>query len=396
MFYVKEIVSRDPKPVLTLSPSLPVDATTATSTTSTSSRYDQVSEYYGTTLTTSDDLLTNACCTAGAPPLHIQTLIQNIHPSVLAKYYGCGLCVPQYDMTGMTVLDLGCGAGRDVYIGAQLVGPTGRVVGIDMTTEQLQTAKETQAYHAEKFGYDVVEFHHGYLEKLNDLMGNVLQPGTFDVIISNCVLNLCQDKKKVLEHCLTLLKPGGEFYFSDVYASRRVPQTLQDDPVLWGECLTGALYWNDFQTLARTVGFKDPRLVEDDIITIESPAVQQVIDEAGQGGLQFFSATYRLWNMPQLEPFCEDYGQAVIYKGTIPRYTSGWTLDKHHYFETNRLMTVCGNTYNMLKDSVLKEHFQFVGDFTTHFGIFEGCGTTMPFDTTTTSTGASATKGACC
>ena len=207
-------------------------------------------------------------------------------------------------------------------------------------------------------------------------------------------MNLCQDKKKVLEHCLTLLKPGGEFYFSDVYASRRVPQALQDDPVLWGECLTGALYWNDFQTLARTVGFRDPRLVEDDIITIESPAVQRVIDEAGQGGLQFFSATYRLWNMPQLEPFCEDYGQAVIYKGTIPRYPSGWTLDKHHYFETNRLMTVCGNTYTMLYDSVLKEHFQFVGDFTTHFGIFEGCGTTMPFDSTNTGTGA--TKGACC
>lgn len=64
-----------------------------------------------------------------------------------------------------------------------------------------------------------------------------------DVIISNCVINLCTDKEAVLKECLNLLKPGGELYFSDVYANRRVPKSLQEDEVLWGECLSGALYW---------------------------------------------------------------------------------------------------------------------------------------------------------
>lgn len=356
----------------------------------------QVSDYYGKTLETSDDLLTNACCTAGAPPDHIQEAINNIHPTVRAKYYGCGLCLPQYDMEGLHVLDLGCGAGRDVYIASQLVGESGKVVGIDMTPEQLDVAKDTMGYHEEKFGYSNVEFHQGLLEKLGDI--KELEAGTFDVIISNCVINLCEDKAAVLSSCLNLLKPGGELYFSDVYASRRVPQTLQDDQVMWGECLSGALYWNDFENLARKVGFADPRLVEDAPITINSNEVQRAISEAGSQSLKFYSATYRLWNMPSLEPHCEDYGQAVIYKGTLPRYPSGWVLDKHHYFEKGRIMDVCGNTYNMLKESLLAEHFEFVGNFDTHFGIFDGCGTTMPYDDVESASEGKtgSTKGGCC
>lgn len=360
----------------------------------------QVSEYYGKTLQTTDDLKTNACCTSAAPPSYIREAIAKIDPLVLSKYYGCGLCLPQYDMTGLRVLDLGCGAGRDVYIAAQLVGPTGSVVGVDMTPEQLDVALEKKAYHAEKFGFDNVEFYQGYLERLDEM--KELEKGSFDLIISNCVINLCEDKEAVLRHCRELLKPGGELYFSDVYASRRVPQALREDPVLWGECLSGALYWNDFQNLARRVGFPDPRLVEDAPITVNSKAVQRVMDDAGAQGLKFFSATYRLWNMPPtlLEPHCEDYGQAVIYKGTLPRYASGWLLDKHHYFETGRILPVCGNTYNMLKESLLKDHFEFVGTFDTHYGIFEGCGTTMPFDVTESTGGkggpSGSTKGGCC
>lgn len=170
-----------------------------------------MSEYYGKTLVTLDDLQTNACCTSGAPPPHIQECLSNIHPTVKAKYYGCGLCLPQYDLRGLRVLDLGCGAGRDVYIASQLVGKEGSVVGIDMTPEQLNVAKEFQAHHSDKFGFDNVDFVQGYLEHLDELP---LEQGSFDVIISNCVLNLCQDKKSVLKHCLSLLKEGGEMYFS--------------------------------------------------------------------------------------------------------------------------------------------------------------------------------------
>ena len=102
--------------------------------------------------------------------------------------------------------------------------------------------------------------------------------------------------------------------------------------------------------------------------------------------------------LPNLEPACEDYGQAVIYKGTIPRYQSGWLLDKGHYFEQGRIKTVCGNTFSMLHDTTLKEHFEFIGNTDKHYGIFEGCGSSLPYDAQGTSSGSKgdATKGSCC
>jgi len=173
-----------------------------------------------------------------------------------------------------------------------------------------------------------------------------------------------------------VLRTGGELYFSDVYASRRVPDELVKDPVLYGECLSGALYWNDFLTLAKEAGFADPRLVEDSVITIQNDEV-----EAKVGHIGFFSATYRLFKLPGvLETDCEDYGQAVVYRGTIPRFPNGWSLDNHHYIQTGKVFPVCGNTHHMLHDTRFKPHFDFIGDKTTHFGIFDGCGKTLPFE----------------
>jgi arsenite methyltransferase len=150
---------------------------------------------------------------------------------------------------------------------------------------------------------------------------------------------------------------------------------------LWGECLSGALYWNDFVNMAIKAGFQDPRLVEDAPITIENPAVAALVSETGNGALKFYSATYRLFKMDELEPACEDYGQAVVYKGTIPMAASGWMLDKGHVFETGKIHPVCGNSWNMLHGSSrLNEHFDFIGNFDKHYGNFEGCGTTMPYD----------------
>lgn len=356
--------------------------------------HSSVSEYYGTTLQGSGDLKTNACCTSHVANPTIKDAIKQIHPDVLAKYYGCGFCTPDL-LDGMTVLDLGCGAGRDVYIASQLVGPNGRVIGVDMTEEQLATAREFQSYHAEKFGFDNVEFHNGLIEKLDAIES--LKDGSVDIIISNCVINLCPDKDAVLESCHRLLKEGGELYFSDVYSNRRIPQALKDDEVLWGECLSGALYWNDFHNLGKKCGFADPRLVEDAPITVDNREVQELIERGGDSDLSFFSATYRLMKLESLEPFCEDYGQAVIYKGTIPRFESGWSLDDHHYMEAGKVFPVCGNTYNMLKQTRFEEHFEFIGDFSKHYGIFEGCGTSIPY----TSAGASAEAnsgggGGCC
>lgn len=334
---------------------------------------EQVKHYYGKVLEKSDDLQTDACCTPGDMPPHIEQLLALIHPEVAGRYYGCGLVVPE-DLERCRILDLGCGSGRDVYLLSALVGPEGAVTGIDMTPEQLAVARAHVAYHADRFGHPQsnVRFVEGQLEDLDRLD---LEPGSFDIAVSNCVLNLVPDKLRVLEQVYRLLKSGGELYFSDVYADRRMSDNLKEDPVLYGECLSGALYWNDFLQLAKTAGFGDPRLVSDRPLTLTQPEVREKV-----GNVRFFSATYRLFKLEGLEPACEDYGQAVRYKGTIPHHPHRFVLDKHHSIETGRMFPVCGNTYRMLNESRLARHFEFFGDTGTHYGLFAGCGESLPFD----------------
>lgn len=150
----------------------------------------------------------------------------------------------------------------------------------------------------------------------------------------------------MLEGVRHLLTPGGELYFSDVYADRRVPESLREDPVLYGECLGGALYWNDFLRLAGEHGFTDPRLVEDRPLAVTDPTLADRLE-----GVDFYSATYRLFKIDELEPACEDYGQAVIYRGTVAESPTRFVLDKHHDIEAGQVFPVCGNTWRMLRDS---------------------------------------------
>jgi len=333
---------------------------------------DSVKEYYGKTLQHSNDLQTNACCTdAGLSP-EMRRLLGNIHEEVLSRYYGCGLVSPQL-LEGARILDLGSGSGRDCYALAQMVGESGFVMGVDMTDEQLEVANRHLEWHRERFGYTSsnVEFRKGYIERLDEL---ALEDESFDIIVSNCVINLSPDKAAVLEQAQRLLKPGGELYFSDVYADRRVPNHLISDPVLYGECLSGALYWNDFLNLAKAAGFTDPRLVEDRPITIDNPEIERKI-----GHIDFFSATYRLFKLDGLEQACEDYGQAVVYQGGIPGSEEVFILDGHHRIEKGRMFLVCGNTYRMLHETRFKDYFAFYGNWDTHYGIFDDCGDSIPF-----------------
>ncbi|HEX4888216.1 MAG TPA: methyltransferase domain-containing protein [Luteibaculaceae bacterium] len=347
--------------------------------------HESVQQYYGEELQHSDDLKTNACCTLTKPPKHILQALRLVADEVQAKYYGCGLTIPT-SLTGLHILDLGSGSGRDCYIAAKLVGETGSVTGVDMTDQQLDVANRYLDYHADAFGYKQsnVRFLKGNIEQLDQLD---LKPGSFDLIISNCVINLAEDKQKVLNDAFALLKEGGEMYFSDVYADRRFPEHLQKDPVLWGECISGALYWNDFLNAAKKAGFTDPRVVESKPITVNNEELEEKL-----GDIQCFSVTYRLFKIAQLESDCEDYGQAVVYKGTIEESPSSMSLDNHHLFPKGKMITVCGNTYRMLNETRYKSHFEFYGNWDTHYGIFEGCGGKMPFSVQSAGT----SEAACC
>ncbi|MBI5660046.1 MAG: methyltransferase domain-containing protein [Nitrosomonadales bacterium] len=341
-----------------------------------------VKDYYGKQLQNSDDLKTSACCDASRTPDWLKPLLARIHPEVMSRYYGCGLVCPPL-LEGCRVLDLGSGSGRDVYALAQLVGERGHVVGVDMTVEQLEVAERHHAYHSERFRFDNVTFRLGYIERLGEIG---LEPGSFDVIVSNCVVNLSPDKDAVLREAYRLLKPGGEMYFSDVYADRRVPEPLRNDPVMYGECLGGALYWNDFLRLAQRQGFADPRLVDDRPLDITDPELA-----IRAGNIRFYSATWRLFKLDSLETACEDYGQAVIYRGTIPDHAHRLVLDKHHDIAAGRVFPVCGNTWRMLRETRFREHFDFIGDFRCHHGLFAGCGGGLPFGR-----GTANGAGACC
>lgn len=328
--------------------------------------------YYGQVLERSSDLRTDACCTVQAPSAAIRAALANVHDEVKARYYGCGLVVPQA-IEGAHILDLGSGSGQDAYLLAQLVGEAGSITGIDATPEQLAVAERHVDWHRNRFGYNRsnVRFVAGDIERLGDLD---LPAGGFDVVVSNCVINLVADKAAVFSAAHRLLKPGGELYFSDVYADRRVPQALLADPVLHGECLSGALYWGDFDRLAKAAGFADPRLVSDRPLGIGDERIAALLD-----GIAFHSATYRLFKLEGLEPQCEDYGQAVVYRGTVPGCPRVFELDGHHAIEAGRMFPVCGNTWKMLADTRFATHFEFHGDFSRHFGVFPGCGTASPF-----------------
>jgi len=227
-------------------------------------------------------------------------------------------------------------------------------------------ARRHREWHAEHYGHarSNVEFREGYIEDLGVLD---IADDSVDVVVSNCVLNLSPDKPRVLREIFRVLKPGGELYFSDVFADRRIPVELRQDPVLLGECLAGALYPEDFRRLLADVGCADARPVATQPITLDDPTIQRRI-----GMVSFRSLTMRAFKLA-LEDRCEDYGQVAHYLGTIAELPHAFDLDDHHHFETDRPMLVCGNTADMLAGRRYAAHFRVVGDKATHFGLFE-CG----------------------
>lgn len=309
---------------------------------------DSVSEYYGETIDKTDDLEASACCVTD----YDAALLEDLTDEVLDRRYGCGSPIPAL-LEGQTVVDLGSGAGADCFIASQLVGPEGRVIGVDMTDEQLEIARANIEPHMERFGFEEpnVEFVEGDIEDLP------LEDGVADVVISNCVINLCEDKRAVFEEIDRVLKAGGEFYISDIVADRRVPEHLQENDKLWSECLTGAAYSEDLRRIMAEAGFPDVR-------TVESSPTGDVVE-----GIRFRSEILRGFDV-ELEDRCEDYGQTAVYRGTIPDHEGGFALDQNHDFEPGEAMRVCRNTARMLTETRFAEHFH-VSEPLTHLGLFD-------------------------
>ena len=325
-----------------------------------------VKEYYGKVLKSQKDLKTSACCSAEAFPEPMKSIIKNIEPEILDKFYGCGSPLPLL-LDGRKVLDLGSGTGRDVYIASALVGEHGFVTGVDMTDEQLNVARKHKDAQTKRFGFKRcnVDFKKGYIEDLKDAG---IKDNSQDVVISNCVINLSPDKKKVFSEIFRVLKPGGELYFSDVFADRRIPEEVKNDPVLYGECLGGAMYIEDFRRMLRDLGCLDFRYMSKRKIAIDDPKIAEKT-----GNSTFCSMTVRVFKLDDLEDICEDFGQVAYYQGTIPGSHHQFVLDDHHVFIAHKPMLVCGNTASMLMNTRFGKHFKIVGDRSYHFGPFP-CG----------------------
>jgi SAM-dependent methyltransferase len=177
---------------------------------------------------------------------------------------GCGNPTALAELhAGETVLDLGSGGGIDVLLSAKRVGPTGKVYGLDMTDEMLVLANANK----DRAGAMNVEFLKGEIERIP------LPDASVDVIISNCVINLSADKKKVLAEAFRVLKPGGRFAVSDVVVRGDVPAKVRASMELWIGCVAGALEEQEFLSLLRAVGFENP--------SIEPTRIYKTQDAAG-------------------------------------------------------------------------------------------------------------------
>lgn len=222
--------------------------------------------------------------------------VAHIPQEALEVAYGCGSPIGAAEIKeGETFVDLGSGGGIDCFIAAKKVGPSGRVVGIDMTDEMLARANAGRAKVAERLGYDVVEFKRGYLEEIP-------LPDRFaDVVASNCVINLSPDKKRVFLEIWRILKDHGRFVISDTIAAEKVPDAMRSNPRLWGECVSGALTEEEYLAYLERAGFYG--------IAVLSKSFWREVE-----GKKFYSAIirgYKAEKRPGLLPM----GRKAIYRG---------------------------------------------------------------------------------
>jgi ubiquinone/menaquinone biosynthesis C-methylase UbiE len=277
---------------------------------------------------------------------------------------------------GETVLDLGSGAGKICFIAAQVVGPKGKVIGVDMTDEMLEVARRNAPAVAERLGYGNFEFRKGRiqdlaldLEKLDaelkarpitdaasflraDELAQELRvkhplvtSDSVDVVVSNCVLNLVEPKSKrqLFEEIFRVLKKGGRAVISDIVSDEEVPEHLQSDPELWSGCISGALTEEGFLKAFSDAGFYGIQILQRDA------KPWQTVE-----GIEFRAVTVEAFKGKQGP--CFERNQAVIYRGPFREVLD----DDNHRMERGVRYAVCDKTYNLYRKAPYREFFEFV------------------------------------
>lgn len=200
-----------------------------------------------------------SCCGSSDPDQDHDKAIQRLYDidindlpvGVTDLSLGCGDPVTLASLeAGQTVLDLGSGGGIDCFLAARQVGPTGMVIGVDMTAEMVERARANK----DKLGANNVDFRLGEIEHLP------VGDNSVDVIISNCVINLSPDKPQVLREAYRVLKPGGRLAISDIITEGELPQELRDNLNAWAGCIAGAISVKEYITVIETAGFVDVSL----------------------------------------------------------------------------------------------------------------------------------------
>lgn len=200
---------------------------------------------------------------------------------------GCGIPTESARIkAGETVIDLGSGAGNDVFVARRLVGETGRVIGIDMTEAMLEKARR----NAEKLGYSNVEFRLGDIEQLP------VEDKTADVVVSNCVINLVPDKLKAFREIHRVLKPGGRFSISDIVITGKLPAKIQSAAEMYAGCVAGALNKEDYLRIVKEAGFKNIAVTKEKLFALPDTILSNYlsaaeIEEYRKSGANIFSIT---------------------------------------------------------------------------------------------------------
>ncbi len=311
------------------------------------------------------------CC----PVEYNRDLLKIIPQEVIEKDYGCGdpsRCV----RSGETVLDLGSGTGKICFIAAQVVGPTGRVIGVDMTDDMLEVARRNAPLVAERLGYANVEFRKGRIQDLGldleildaELKKNpIANASTFlraqelaadlrvkhplvetesvHVVVSNCVLNLVeqQDKPRLFGEIFRVLRQGGRAVISDIVSDEDVPEVMQRDATLWSGCLSGALREDLFIKAFEDAGFYGICLLKRD----EQP--WQTVQ-----GIEFRSVTVEAFKGKQGGGL--ELKQAVIYRGPFREVLD----DDGHRFRRGERVAACDKTFQLYRKAPYAEHFEFI------------------------------------